>query len=68
MASTTPLPFVWTVFFHPTPPPAKVQERMAEAHKLQHELSRRDERTESLRDFGQVGMWHQREGSSQDET
>jgi len=31
----------------------EVQERMAEAHKLQHELSRRDERTESLRDFGQ---------------
>lgn len=31
----------------------EVQERMAEAHKLQHELSRRDESTESLRDFGQ---------------
>lgn len=31
----------------------EVQDRMSEARRLQSELSKRDERTESLRDFGQ---------------
>eukprot|EP00913_Durusdinium_trenchii_P030731 g28784.t1 len=33
----------------------EVQDRMSEARRLQSELSKRDERTESLRDFGQDG-------------